>query len=252
MQRHVPRHFTAYTITAILYLSVIAAIYYAQTQHFVSSKETKEKVIQMSLSTFVPEVKKEIVIEEPIVEEVVKEEPKVEEVVPEPVVEKVPEQPITKKPLAKKPVIKKPVIKKPVIKKPKKIIKKKAKKVKKKVTKKHSKKKHKKKSSKAQASSQQSKSTHAQRNKFWSALRNKIDKHKFYPRLAKKRMMEGAVKVRFTVLANGNVGHITLKGPKIFYNSARNAVKSAFPIDAKKSPVSLPTTINLTLRYQIR
>ena len=82
MQRHVPRHFTAYIITAILYLSVIAAIYYAQTQHFVSSKETKEKVIQMSLSTFVPEVKKEIVkevIEEPIVEEVVKEEPKVGE-----------------------------------------------------------------------------------------------------------------------------------------------------------------------------
>jgi len=120
------------------------------------------------------------------------------------------------------------------------------------VTKKHSKKKHKKKSSKAQASSKQSKSTPAQRNKFWSALRKKIDKHKFYPRIAKKRMMEGAVKVRFTVLANGNVGHITLKGPKIFYNSARNAVKSAFPIDVKKSPVSLPSTINLTLRYQIR
>ncbi len=245
MHRHGLRHFTAYTITAILYLGVIAAIYYAQTRHFVSFKETKEKEIRMSLSTFVPEVKKEIakeVIEEPILEEVVKVEPKVEEVVPEPVAEKVPQQPIAKK----------PIIKKPVIKKRKKIIKKRAKKVKKKVTKKYRKKKHKKKISKARISLKQSKRTPAQRNKFWSTLRKKIDKHKFYPRIAKRRMTEGAVKVRFTVLANGNVGAITLKGPKIFYNSARNAVKSAFPIDVKKSPVSLPTTINLTLRYQIR
>jgi protein TonB len=254
MQRHGPRHFTAYTITAILYLLVIAAIYYSQTQHFVSSKESKEKVIQMSLSTFVPEVlelpKKvvEEVIEEPIEEKViekeVKEEPKVEEVIPEPIVEKIIEKPIVKKPkVEKKKIIKETVKKKKPVKKiKKKIVKKKKIKTKK----------RKKKASKRQASSKQSKSTPAQRNKFWSALRAKIDRHKFYPRIAKKRRMEGSVKVRFTILSSGNVGNISLKGPKIFYNSARNAVKSAFPIEAKKSPISLPTTINLTLRYQIR
>jgi len=228
MQRHGPRHFTAYTITTILYLLVVTAIYYSQTHYFVSSKESKEKVIQMSLSTFVPEaieVSKEVIeepVEEPVVEPEVKEEPKIEEVIPEPIVEKVIEKPKKKKPV-KKP--KKQTVKKKQVKK---------------------------KASKKQASAKQSKSTPAQRNKFWSALRTKIDKHKFYPRVAKKRRMEGAVKVRFTILANGNVGHIFLKGPKIFYKSARNAVKSAFPINAKKSPISLPTTINLTLRYQIR
>jgi len=245
MQRHGPRHFTAYTITAILYLLVVTAIYYSQTHHFVSSKESKEKVIQMSLSTFVPEaveVPKEVIeepVEEPVVEPEVKEEPKVEEVIPEPIVEKVIEKPIVEKPKIekKKPITEKPKKKKPVKNPKKQTVKKKQ--VKKKVSKK-------------QASTKQSKSTPAQRNKFWSALRTEIDKHKFYPRVAKKRMMEGAVKVRFTILANGNVGNISLKGPKIFYNSARNAVKSAFPINAKKSPISLPTTINLTLRYQIR
>ena len=236
MQRHGPRHFTAYTITAILYLLVVTAIYYSQTHHFVSSKESKEKVIQMSLSTFVPEaveVPKEV-IEEPVVEPEVKEEPKIEEVIPEPIVEKVVEKPIVEK---LKIVKKKPKKKKPVKKPKKQTVKKKQ---------------IKKKASKKQASAKQSKSTPAQRNKFWSALRTEIDKHKFYPRVAKKRRMEGAVKVRFTILANGKVGNISLKGPKIFYNSARNAVKSAFPINAKKSPISLPTTINLTLRYQIR
>jgi len=241
MQRHGLRHFTAYAITIFLYLSVIAAIYYSQTHHFVTSKESQEKVIQMSLSTFVPEVIEEVkedVVEEPIVEPEVKEEPKIEEVIPEPIIEKVVEKPVVEKPKVEK--------KKPVEKPKKKRIKKKI------VKKKRPKKKTKKKASKKQASSKHSKSTPAQRNKFWSALRAKIDKHKFYPRIAKKRMMEGSVKVRFTILANGNVSNISLKGPKIFYNSARNAVKSAFPIEAKKSPISLPTTINLTLRYQIR
>ena len=235
MQRHGPRHFTAYTITAIIYLLVVAAIYYSQTHHFVSSKESKEKVMQMSLSTFVPEVLEvpKEVVEEPVVE------PEVKEVIPEPIVEKVVEKPIVEKPKIEK---KKPEKVKPKKKKP--VKKSKKKRVKKKTAKKNA--------SKKQASAKQSKSTPAQRNKFWSALRTKIDKHKFYPRVAKKRRMEGAVKVRFTILANGNVGHISLKGPKIFYKSARNAVKSAFPINTKKSPISLPTTINLTLHYQIR
>ena len=74
----------------------------------------------------------------------------------------------------------------------------------------------------------------------------KIDRNKFYPRIAKKRGMQGSVKVKFTILANGNVGHISVSGPKVFHNSARNAVKKAFPIDAKKSPISLPTSVNVT------
>ncbi len=241
MQRHGPRHFTAYTITAIVYLSVVIAIYYSQTHTFASSKETQENVIHMALSSFVPKP----VEPEKIVEEVVKEivepiEEKKEEVVPEPVVQKVMPKPIIKKP---KKEIKKIVKPKPV-KKAKKKTRKNKKIVKKKVV-------HKK-VSRQQASFRQSKSTPAQRNKFWSALRTKIDRHKFYPRMAKKRGMEGLVKVRFTILSSGKEGSISVTGDKIFYNSARNAVKSAFPIDASKSPVGLPTSINLTLHYQIR
>jgi len=64
--------------------------------------------------------------------------------------------------------------------------------------------------------------------------------------------MQGKVKVRFTILANGNVGHISVKGPKVFHNSARYAVKKAFPISTKNAPISLPTSVNLTLHYQLR
>ncbi|MBA1420292.1 MAG: energy transducer TonB [Epsilonproteobacteria bacterium] len=244
MQRHGPRLFTAYMITAVAYLLVVLFIYYTQSHHFVSSQEPKESVIKMSLSQFVPEV---VTPPEPVIEKV--EEPVEEKAVEEPEVEP---EPVIEKEVVKE-VVLEPIVEKvtpKVVKKPakKKLVKKK---VQKKIKTKKKKKK-KKKTSHKQASKQQNHSSKAEKNKFWNALRRKIDNHKFYPRIAKKRGMEGTVKVKFTILANGRVGNITVKGPKIFHHSAKNAVKSAFPINARKVPISLPTSINITLRYQMR
>jgi len=63
--------------------------------------------------------------------------------------------------------------------------------------------------------------------------------------------MQGVVKVKFTILKNGNVSNITMSGSKIFHRSVKKAIKSAFPI-SKKAPLPLPTTVNLTLRYRLR
>ena len=49
--------------------------------------------------------------------------------------------------------------------------------------------------------------------------------------------MQGKVNVKFTILSSGKVGNISVSGPKVFHNSARNAVKSAFPINAKNAPL---------------
>ena len=243
MQRHGTRHFISYLITTLLYVGVAVIFFYSKNHQYVSSEIMEEKTIEMSLSTFVPEVvepPKEIIKEvvEPEPEEEPKEEPKVEEIIeeplPEPVVEKVVETPIVKKP--------KPVIKKRIEKPKKKKV------VKKKVTKK---KKPKKKPSKKQVSSKQSKSTSKEYNKFTSNLQRKINKHIIYPNIAKKRRMEGMVTVKFTILANGNVGKITLSGSKIFYKSIRNAVKKAFPVDVKNAPFSLPEVISLKFTYTL-
>ena len=102
------------------------------------------------------------------------------------------------------------------------------------------------------ASVRKSKRSPAEKNLFLSKLRTKINKHKSYPRIAQKRGMQGSVKVKFTILSIGKVGNISVSGPKIFHKSARNAVKSAFPIDTKNAPISLPSSINITLRYQMR
>jgi protein TonB len=244
MQRHGPRHFTAYTITAVAYLLVIGFIYYTQSHHFVSSQKPKESVIKMSLSQFVPEVvtppepKVEKVVE-PIVEPepVVEKEPEViKEIIPEPVVEKITPK-VVQKVEKKKPVKKEKKKKKKVT--HKKSIHKKS--IKKKVSKK--------KTSKRQASKQQSHSSKAERNKFKTSLKLNINKNIIYPRIAKKRHMEGRILVKFTILANGNVGKISLSGPTIFYKSVRNAIKKAFPINVKNVPFRLPEVISLKFTY---
>ncbi len=231
------RHFISYFSTTLLYLSMGGFFFYAQNYYLVSAQKSEEKILKMTLSAFVPEVippvesiEEPIVEEEPVVEHEIikeplsKEEPKIEEeIIPEPIVKKVVPKPVVKK-VKKKPEIKKKTKKKKV----------------------------RKKQSSKKVSARKSKSSKAEKNKFLANIRATINKHKSYPRVAKKRRMQGSVKVKFTILRSGKVGNISLNGPKVFHSSARRAVKSAFPVNAKKSPIRLPQSINLTLRYQLR
>jgi len=235
-----------------LYVTVGFLFFYALHQTIGTEQKPQEKIITFTLSEYVPEVipPVETPVEEPTVEEVVEpvieeepvvEEPVIEEVVPEPIIEKVIPKPVVKKIVQKK-IIKK--VKKKVIKK--KRVKKKS--VKKRVTKRKSttkKASRKKRASKRQASP-------AKKNAFMSHIRAKINKNKAYPRIAQRRGMQGSVKVRFTILRNGHVSNIKITGKKVFHKSARKAIQKSFPINAKSAPLSLPQTVNLTLRYQIQ
>ena len=210
-------------------------------QHFIVSQKEKDKTINLSLSQFCPEVIEQPIeekIEPPVEEEIVPEpEPEPEVIEPEPI----PEPVIEEKPVPEPVVVKKPE-KKP---KPKKIVKKKIKK--KKVVKK--------KKRASRASSRRATSSRVDPNKksrFLANIRAKINRKKSYPRIAQRRGMQGVVRVKFTILKNGHVGSISVKGPKVFQSSARSAVKKAFPISVKNAPLRLPTTVNLSLRYKLR
>lgn len=238
------RHFISYFVTALMYILMISLFFYAQNHYLVASKKSETNVIQLCMSSCQPEsvtpveqTEEEQVKEEPVVEEeptvnpeVTKEpipEPKPEikeDITPEPVTQKVIPQPVVKK-LQKKPEVKKKT-KKKIVKKKKQV--------------------------KQKASSRNVEISPAQKNQFLANIRAKINKHKSYPRIAKKRGMQGTVKVKFTILRNGDVGNISVSGPKVFHKSARNAVKSAFPINTKNAPISLPKSVNITLRYQLR
>ena len=232
------RHLISFLLTTLLYAMLFGSYFYLMTTYILDDRQAQDSAIQLSLAEFVPEVvpaaeepeEEEIVEEEPEPEPepIVKEEPVVEEVIPEPVPPK---------------VIPKPIVKKPEVKKKKKTKKKKKKKVKKRSAVSTSR------GVKRQGSGHAST---AQKNRFLATVRQRINRNKSYPRIAKKRGMQGSVKVRFTILRNGNVGHISITGPKVFHASARKAIKKSFPISTKNIPVSLPKTVNLTLRYQLR
>jgi len=214
-------------------------------QQFVVAQKEKDKTINLSLSQFVPEVIEQPLeeeIEPPVEEEV---EPETEPEIVEPEPEPIPEPIVEKKFVEVVPVVKK------VEKKPKKI----KKKVVKKKPKKRTKKRVKKKKKASRASSRRATSSRVDPNKksqFLASIRAKINRKKSYPRIAQKRGMQGTVKIRFTILKSGRVGNISVKGPKVFHNSAKSAVKKAFPINVKNAPLRLPTTVNLSLRYKLR
>ena len=240
MKKH--RYKVSFSLTTLIYVSLFFAYIVFMGQKFVVSQKEKDKTINLSLSQFVPECIEEPL--EPEVEPIVEEEPEPEpepevvepESIPEPVIEEkkfVEPVPVVLKKIEKKPEPKKVVKKK----KPKKVVKKKVKK------------------KASRASSRRATSSRVDPNKksqFLAKIRAKINRSKSYPRIARKRGMQGIIKIRFTILKNGRVGRISLTGPKVFHNSAKRAVKKAFPISVKNAPLSLPTTVNLTLRYQLR
>ena len=248
MKKH--RYKVSFSLTTLIYVGLFLLYVTLMGNHFIVSQDEKDKTINLSLSQFVPEVIEEpLAEEEPIAEEPVIEEepePEPEEPVVEPEPEPIPE-PVTEEKKFVEPVIKK-IEKKPEPKKKitKKIVKKKKVKKQKKAVKKRK---------RSTASSRRATSSRVDPNKksrFLSQIRARINRGKSYPRIAKRRGMQGVVKVRFTILKSGKVGNIKLSGPKVFHSSARKAVQKAFPISVKNAPLHLPTTVNLSLRYKLR
>jgi len=226
------RNFISFAITTLLYTLLFGSYFYLMHTYIVNDQSAQDSAIQLSLSEFVPEVQppaeeieeETVVEEEPEPEPIVKEEPVVEEVIPEPV---------------KPRVVPVPKVKKTVIKKKKKVKKKRVKKrsaVSRKGIKRQG-------SGRASAT---------QKNRFLATVRRRINQNKSYPRIAKRRGIQGSVRVKFTILPGGNVGNISISGPKVFHSSARRAIKRSFPISTRNVPFSLPKTLNLTLRYQLK
>ena len=66
--------------------------------------------------------------------------------------------------------------------------------------------------------------------RFKSALRNTINGHKRYPRMARRRHIEGSVTVKFNISSSGQVNNIRfIRGKRILQKGARKAVLSSFP-----------------------
>jgi protein TonB len=215
------RLFVSWLLTTILYGATTYLLFtHTLTKPISQTKQPKNATINLSFSTFVPPTPPQKPIEKP------KPLPEPPKPIEKPKVEPKP-KPKTKKTIPIKPKEKKKVQKKP---QPKKIVKKKRK----------------------PPSKKQQLQTTANFNAFMATVRKRIDQNKSYPTIAKRRGLQGKVTASFKVLANGKVSNITLKGSKLFYRSAREAIQKAFPINPQTFKVTLPKKATITLNYRLR
>lgn len=237
------RFVLSFVVTSFAYIAVGYSLLYFSKTTTISDKQSPLKTIELSIQAFQPQVveKKPEPIKEETPPPVEKEpEPVKEEMppLPEPKVEKPkPLEPPKPKPLVKKEKLKKPEVKK---KKPKKVVKKTKKR--RPPTQKRN----------ALKSTKKQHSTAKQKNLFLAKVRDRINRHKSYPRIAKRRGIQGSVRVDFTILPNGHVSAIEVKGPRAFHSSAKRAVEKAFPVSVKNIPMKLPEKVSITLHYKLR
>ncbi len=235
------RYFSSFVVTALLYGGVFAAFVWTKGEKILYSDQTKElQTIEVSLVSL---PKPQPMQEEPKpIEEIKEEPPKEEPKAIEKIKKKIPKEIKKERVVVKKdtPKPKKRVPKKPI------------------------------KQTKPQPSTPKSKPTPAQKstithtsktsakeaaqkkNLYFATLKNKIERRKSYPAMAKRRGIEGSVRVQFTLTPNGALKTITiLSGPKIFHSSIKSAIGSALPYSPPQGVTIGNQPITLTIEYSL-
>lgn len=220
-----------------MYATGAVALFYTSSLQ-ISEKKSEVKTIELSLQAYQPPTQEPQPVEEKQPEPLKEETPPKEEEKPLPEPEIVKPEPLPIEP--PKPEVKKPELSKPEVKKekPKPAVKKckKAKSLP---------------QQSARQSTREQQSSADEKNLFLSMIRNRIDRNKTYPRIAKRRGMQGSVNVSFTILPDGKVGNIRISGPNAFHNSAQEAVLKSFPVSVKNAPISLPQSVSFTMHYRV-
>jgi protein TonB len=90
----------------------------------------------------------------------------------------------------------------------------------------------------------------AKQNKFINDLIKKINDNKSYPRMARRRGIEGLVDVKFKILSDGSVDGIkVVSGRGIFKRSAMEAISKSFPVVIEEALFSFPKEFKVKISY---
>jgi len=228
------RYLNSFFIAFALYSSAFGVILYqSTTDNFSDQQTTNENVSRVCFSVINEQT--------PIVKEEVKLEKKVEKKIVKKEVLQTP-NPIAK---ATREAIKKE--------EPKPTPKEEVKEVVQKETKAVPKQKMQKVVSTAVAESENAEMLKAKQDKFLSHLVEKINSNKSYPNMARRRVIEGNVEMKFHLLADGSVEHIKLiSGRHIFKESAVEAIAKSFPVEVDKTLFSFPKELKITIAYILK
>lgn len=91
------------------------------------------------------------------------------------------------------------------------------------------------------------------RMSYRALLMRHIEVHKNYPRVARKRNIQGKILVTFTLFADGHIKNLSLSGEKsILKKATKQAVNSALPMPTPPKGLSFPMEIKFTMNYSLK
>lgn len=91
------------------------------------------------------------------------------------------------------------------------------------------------------------------RQRYFSTLLTHIEGHKYYPRSARHRGIEGSIHVSFRLMANGNItGLIASGGPLILRRAAKSSVTDALPLPLCPPEITCPMQVSYAMQFKLR
>lgn len=88
--------------------------------------------------------------------------------------------------------------------------------------------------------------------RYLSNVMAHIEQHKWYPKAARRRGIEGEVNVRFTLLPDGSANGVTVEnGPTILIAAARKAVEKATPMPKPPENIHCPLECEFRMRFSL-
>lgn len=91
-----------------------------------------------------------------------------------------------------------------------------------------------------------------ERQQYLQQLMSHIESFKYYPRAARKRSLEGEVKVSFILLDDGSYEQLSLDGThSALVKASRVAMESATPLPLPPNDMVIPGQIDFTMSYSL-
>jgi len=90
------------------------------------------------------------------------------------------------------------------------------------------------------------------KEEYFKLIRETVNNHKIYPNKARRRGIQGSVKVKFTISKDGFLKNINiLSGKKVFYNSVKKAITESFPLIPPKDIFDQDFSLELIMIYRL-
>ncbi|MFA7096579.1 MAG: TonB family protein [Gammaproteobacteria bacterium] len=95
--------------------------------------------------------------------------------------------------------------------------------------------------------------TPAERERYLAQLLSHIERSKFYPTSARRRGLEGVVKVSFVLLADGRIRDLAVSGAhSILEKAAAEAMRQALPLPRPPAGIACPHHVQFGMEFRLR